>query len=369
MNKKIQSITTVLTLLIFISFSIIFLFLDKKEFSENENRVLESVPKYSFHDLKSGKYISKWENYMTDHFPFRDTWMGIKTVYQRLLGYQEMNGVYIGKEETLFQKYQPPKNTDQLVTVLNDFYHKNDIPMYLMLVPTSGVIYPEKLPNHVNFDNQLQTLQYIYEKVDMKKVNVYDSLLDGKDNGNMFYRLDHHWTTLGAYYGYLAYCKENGIEPVPLSNYQQETVTNGFNGTLYSKANIYTFQPDSMERYISAQQLEVNYVYSNKVTNTLYEDSHLQTKDKYAMFLDGNHPLIQIKTDVERGKNLLILKDSYANSLIPFLTNHYTNIHVLDMRFYNDQVSQYILDNKIDEVLILYNMNGIDEDLGIYNIR
>lgn len=369
MNKKIQSITTILILIFIVSFSIIFLFLDKKEFSENENRVLEKVPNYSFNDLKNGKYIKKWENYMTDHFPFRDTWMGIKTSYQRLLGYQEMNGVYIGKEETLFQKYEEPKNTDKLITVFNDFYHKNKIPMYLMLVTTSGTVYSEKLPNYVDFDHQTQTLQYIYDKVDMKTVDVYSSLLEGKTSGNMFYRLDHHWTTLGAYYGYLAYCKETGIEPIPLSNYQQETVTTEFNGTLYSKANIYTFQPDSIERYIPNQPLEVNYVYSNKITNTLYEDSHLQTKDKYAMFLDGNHPLIQIKTDVKDGKNVLILKDSYANSLIPFLTNHYTNIHVLDMRFYNDSVSQYIMDNKIDEVLILYNMNGIDEDLGIYNIR
>lgn len=369
MDKKIQSITTVLTLLLFVSFSIIFLFLNKKEFSENENRVLEKVPSYSFSDLKSGKYIAKWENYITDHFPFRDTFMGIKTSYQRLLGYQEMNGVYIGKEETLFQKYEEPKNTDKLITVLNDFDHNNNIPMYLMLVPTSGVIYPEKLPNHVDFNNQIKTLQYIYDNIDMTTVDVYNALLEGKNKGDMFYRLDHHWTTLGAYYGYLEYCQKIGIDPLIFADYNKEVVTTEFNGTLYSKANIYTFQPDSIERYRNNQELEVNYVYSNKVTDTLYEDSHLQTKDKYAMFLDGNHPLIQIKTDVKDGKNLLILKDSYANSFIPFLTSNYTNIHVLDMRFYNEVVSEYIKDNKIDEVLILYNMNGIDEDLGIYNIR
>lgn len=369
MEKKIQSVITVLTLTLLLSFSVIFFFLEKKEFSENENRVLEKVPSYSFSDLKSGKYVQSIENYITDHFPFRDTWMGVKTTYQRLLGYQEMNGIYIGKEERLFQKYEEPKNTDRLIDVMNKFSDQTDIPIYFMLVPTSGTIYPEKLPRYINFDNQIASLNKIYEKVHMNNVDVYSSLLEGKKHSNMFYRLDHHWTTQGAYYGYLAYCKEAKLEPMDLTNYQKEIVAKDFNGTLYSKANIYTFEPDSIERYIHNQALEVNYVFSNKITNTLYEDSHLLTKDKYAMFLDGNHPLIQIKTDVQNGQRLLILKDSYANSMIPFLTSHYERIDILDMRFYNEAVSKYIEDNKINQVLILYNMNGIDTDLGIYNIK
>ena len=365
MKKNFLSVFIILFVL---GFSILFILLPKKQFSENENRYLESFPKFSFNSLMSGKYIINLENYITDHFPFRDTFMSIKTKYQLLIGQKLINNIYIGKNEYLFQKYENPVNTNKLINKLNEFYQNNDVNMSIMLVPSSGTINKDKLPNKVSFDLQNETIKYIYDNLRFNSIDVTNSLIEGSKKYEMYYRLDHHWTTYGAYYAYLEFCKSNNIEAISLDEFDIKTITEDFNGTLYSKANIYSYKPDKIDILLNDSKLSVNYVASNRVTDNLYEDKHLNTKDKYAYFLDGNHPLIQITNEEQEGE-ILIIKDSYANSFIPFLTNHYNKIHVIDLRFYNSSVSNYIKENKIENVLFLYNIQGIDNDTGIYKIK
>lgn len=365
MKKNFLSIFIITFIL---GFSILFILLPKKEFSENENRYLEKFPKFSFNELLNGKYINDLESYLTDHFPLRDAFMSIKTKYQLLIGQKLINGVYVGKDEYLFQKYENPVNTDKLINKLNEFYTNNDINMSIMLVPSSGVINTDKLPNNVSFDLQLETIKYVYDNLKFSGIDVTESLKEGSKEYEMYYRLDHHWTTYGAYYAYLEFCKYNDIEPLELNSFRHVTITNTFNGTLYSKANIYSYKPDKIDIFLNDSKLSVKYVASNRTTDTLYEDKHLNTKDKYAYFLDGNHPLIQIINEEQEGE-ILIIKDSYANSFIPFLANHYNKIHVIDLRFYNSSVSSYIEENNIEKVLFLYNMQGIDNDTDIYKIK
>jgi len=365
MNKNLLSIFIIIFIF---SFSTIFIFSPKKEFSENENRYLQTFPEFTFENLLDGKFISEFESYLTDHFPFRDIFMGIKTKYQLLLGQRLINEVYIGKDEYLFQKYNDPKNTEKLITKLNEFYENNNVNMQIMLAPSSGVINSDKLPNNVSFNKQTETINYIYDNLKFDSIDVTDALIEANKNYQTYYRLDHHWTTYGAYYAYLEFCKANNIKPLDISDYNIQTVTDEFNGTIYSKANIYSYKPDKIDVFLNNEQVKVNYVASNKITNTLYEEKHLNTKDKYAYFLDANHALIEITNESKEGE-ILIIKDSYANSFIPFLTSHYNKIHVLDLRFYNGSVTEYIKQNNIENVLFLYNIQGIDEDLGIYRIK
>jgi len=366
MKKNLLSIFIIIFVL---GFSIFFIFNPKQKFSENENRFLQEFPKFSFESLLSGEYINNLENYLTDHFPLRDAFMGIKTKFQLLLNQKLINDVYIGKDEYLFQKYNDPVNTDKLINKLNQFYQNNNtVNMSFMLVPSSGVINKDKLPNNVSFDKQKDTINYIYENIDFNYIDVTNSLIDGNKEYEMYYRLDHHWTTYGAYFAYLEFCKINNIEPLSINNFEIKTVTEEFNGTIYSKANIYSYKPDKIDVFLNDEKVKVNYVVSNKVTNTLYEEKHLSTKDKYAYFLDANHPLIEITNETKKGE-ILIIKDSYANSFIPFLTNHYNKIHIIDLRFYNGSVTNYMKENNIENVLFLYNVQGIDDDLGIYKIK
>ena len=365
MKKNILSIFVIIFVL---GFTFTFIVLPKNEFSENENRYLAKFPEFSFETLLNGEYIKGVENYLADHFPLRDTFMTIKTNYQLLLGQKLINDTYVGKNQYLFQKYDNPINTDKLINKLNEFYSNNDVNMSIILVHSSGVINKDKLPNNVSFDSQLDTIKYIYDSLDFKGIDVTNSLIEGSNKYDMYYRLDHHWTTYGAYYAYLEFCEENNITPLNINDFEIKTVTDNFNGTLYSKANIYSYKPDKIDVFLNNEKLSVKYVATNRVTDTLYEDKHLDTKDKYAYFLDANHALIEITNGSKEGE-ILVIKDSYANSFIPFLTNHYNKIHVIDLRFYNGSVTEYIKTNKIDNVLFLYNIQGIDNDTGIYKIK
>ena len=151
-------------------------------------------------------------------------------------------------------------------------------------------------------------------------------------------------------------------------------VTNAFNGTLASTSGyetgydepIYIYAPDNLK---NATEAVVNNVNEKKKTATLYDTSKLKGKDKYALFLGGNYPILDIKTTADSTDRLLIIKDSYANSLIPLLTAHYENIYVVDLRYFNGKLfqlmEQYEPEQGMD-VLVLYDCIHFLEDFKYY---
>ena len=366
-----NKILPIIISLIIIFFGIFFFINPKKAFSENENRFLTKFPNYSFDSLKEGTYTEKIKDYTADHFPFRDAFMYIKTTFDKLLGKKDINNVYLGSDEYLLQKYEKPLNTDKIINTLNNFYDKiNYTNMSLMLVPTSITINEDKLPNFALTYDQLETMKNIYDNLKFNDVDVSEILKN--DEYQMYYRLDHHWTTYGAFMAYQKYCQDNNINPYKISDFDIKEVTSKFNGTLYSKVNDYSLLSDKIHVFnLKNSNYKVNYVYTDKITDTLYEYSYLDKKDKYALFLDNNHPLIEITNEnIDSNKEILVIKDSYANSFIPFLINHYKKVHVIDPRYYNKVISDYVKENSnIKDVLILYNMNTLDKDTGILTVK
>lgn len=371
-NVKYYKLLGIVLSLFVITFTILFLFQKKVTFSENENRYLSKFPTFSFENLKSGKYTEGMKDYLSDHFPFRDFFMSVKTKTDLMSGKELINNVYIGKEEYLLENYKKPVNSNRIIDVLNKFYgDMNYINMNLMLVPTSITINASKLPKNAPTYSQTEEINNIYSKIKFDTIDVTDALERGNQDYQMFYRLDHHWTSYGAYYAYLEFCKANDLKPLDITEFDIQEVTSDFNGTLYSKTNLYTLTPDKIHIFIPKNHnYEVNYVSTKRVTDTLYEEKYLQEKDKYSYFLDNNHPLITITNkEIHNGKELLVIKDSYANSMIPFLVNHYEKVHVIDPRFYKLSIEDYLKENSnIKDLLILYNMNTIDQDLGILTI-
>ena len=232
-----------------------------------------------------------------------------------------------------------------------------------MIVPTSEEINYKKLPSNVVLPSQKEMIDYIYSKIKFNTVNVYDTINKNNDKYQMYYYLDHHWTTYAAYYAYLEYAKNNDIQPLDITDFDVELVTKDFNGTLYSKTNDYSRNSDSIYVFNRKNNLKVEYVYEDKVTDTMYEYSYLDKKDKYSLFLDNNHPLIIItNNDIITNKEIIVIKDSYANSLIPFLVNHFKKVHVIDPRYYNLSITSYLKENpNIKDGLIIYNANGLDD--------
>ena len=361
MKDKIISITISLIIILLM---IMFIFNKKEEFSYNENRYLQKFPDFTFEKLINNQYLDKLTNYFSDYFPFRNELINIRTNTLLFLGFKEVNNVFV-KNDYLIEKYKKPEKTKKLINKLNYINEQLDVDMSIMLVPTSVSINKEYIPKfYVN--NQIDTLNYIYNNLDFKTINVYDVFHENKDKYQLYYYMDHHWTIYGAYLAYVEYCKQNDIKNYDLSDFTITPVSNDFKGTLYSKI-LKTTKNDVIYK-IEKDDIKYTVKYIDHTTNTLYDDKYLNEKDKYSYYLSNNSSIIEIETNVDNNEELLIIKDSYANSIVPYLVNHYKKLIIIDPRYYKSSIIEYVKNNNIKKVLFIYNMNTIDTDSGIYTI-
>lgn len=373
-NNKFHTLVSIILSGSILLFSIAFLIMPKQVFSENENRYLAKWPSLSWEKIKNGEYMEDINTYVSDHFPLRDFMMGLKADVEIAFGKKEINNVYIAKDDYLIEAYDIPVNTDRISDTFSKFYQKlnaTDIDINLMLVPTAHYILSDKLPSNVPEANQMDVANIIYEKSGIPAIDCTSYLSKAADSEQVYYYTDHHWTTYGAYQGYVAFCEKKGFNPVSLEQMNKEIVTEEFYGTVYSKVNDYSHKADSIVVYTNPEdELTVNYTDTEEITNSLYNFDYVLQKDKYSLFLNNLHTLIEVtneKADTER--ELVLIKDSYANCMVPFLAHHYKKIYVFDTRYYKQGPSAFIKDNpSVTDILLLYNMNTLDTDAGIRGI-
>ncbi|QHW33910.1 hypothetical protein GZH47_26010 [Paenibacillus rhizovicinus] len=349
-------------------------FTPDKPFSESENRVLDEAPAFSLHSLESGKFTSSYESYVSDQFAFRDTWAGAKTDADRALGKKDNNGVFLGKDGRLIEQFTSPPEADMedRIKAIQTFDQAlPNLRKYVMLVPTAASLLSSELPAYAPVGDELADLNRVRQLLprNVRFVDVY-SALSAEQEQSIFYKTDHHWTTFGAYYAYLELCKSMGITPQDQSSFAIREVTDEFYGSLYSKSGFRHLKPDAIHLFLPkrANKIKVEYVDEGDTSDSLYDMDNLVKKDKYSVFLNGNHALIRIVTDGPANKKLLVVKDSYANSLIPFLVNHFGEIDVVDLRYYEDSLSKLIQERQINDMLVLYNIKTFFEDASILNI-
>lgn len=348
-----------------------------KSFSEQENRDLQQFPKFSFETLFAGKYTSKVETYVADQFPFRDAWTTLKARCELATGKEQNKNVYLCKDGTLLEKYDAPnpKQLDTNIAAVKNFAQKAPVPVYFALVPGNAEIHKELLPKNAPSASEKEVIDYCYANSGAKNIDVESTLLAHK-NEYIYYRTDHHWTTLGAYYGYQTLLSAMGHTPSPLSDFPAETVSMDFYGTIYSKSGISWVQPDEID--IRAQQQPdtkiTNYISGQAAETPMYDKSFLEKKDKYAMFMGGNTPLEIVKTGKTNAPKILVLRDSYFDSVTPYMQNDFSEIHIMDLRYYKTQamqqsVSDYIKQNDIDEVLICYSVVTFGTDTNVFLLQ
>lgn len=344
-------------------------------FSEYENRILAAKPEYSLEKLLSGTYTKDYETYVTDQFTGRDSWIFLKTATDLLLGKKEVNGVYLAKDGTLIEKHAEkdikPETVArrlELVKELTAWWEERETGgrLRILLAPTADNILTDKLPDYAGYFPQEPLIRKVAETVaDKYVINVTDMLKAHKEE-YIYYGTDHHWTTLGAYYGYCAWAENMGMTPM---SYNADTVSDSFLGTLHSKTNL-PVEPDTIEAPVTGD-VRVYYDFSDEVHTSLYEESYLGTKNQYGYFLDDNHPFVQIEVENPapgtEGRKLFVIKDSYANCFVPFLTAHYETIYVLDLRYYRASLFSLLEECDADgsmDVLVLYNViHFLDEFL------
>lgn len=361
-----KNISVIITTIMVLIGMITFIIIPKSDFSEGENRVLQSFPDVNIKNITEGKFTKELSEYLSDHFPIRNSFINIKTSFEKnILKKKLINNIYVCDDGYFIENYKKPENTDRIINTFNKFAENTNVKPDLILVPTAITIYDDKLPEFAYPYSQLNEIDKIYSNTNTNNIDIYDILNSEKGKKELFYRLDHHWTTDGAYLGYKAFCDAKGINPLPESEFNIETVSDDFKGTIYSKLNDFSLNGDVIKSY--NKDLNLTITYDDKKSDSLYAPEYLVEKDKYSYFLNNINTLIEItNNDVDTDKELVIAKDSYANCMIPFLVNHYKKIYVFDPRSYKGSISEFANSHKnVSDILILYNMNTIDNDTGV----
>ncbi|MBR2743619.1 MAG: hypothetical protein IKD89_08545 [Clostridia bacterium] len=339
--------------------------LPDKEFLENENRMAQTLPKFSADALLSGKWTAEFEEYSNDQFVFRDGFISLKSMSERALGRHENGGVFFGRDR-LIEAFPPAdeKLFSDNVNAVKAFADATEVPVYFALIPTAAHIYRGELPYGAPFADEETLISKAYA-VFGGGADIAGALSAHRDE-YIFYRTDHHWTSLGARYGCGALCDELGLDSAVLSGYKKDVLTEDFNGTLYSLSGARDITPDEIDAYVPSELITVErYDSAEPSAGGLYYYENLTVKDKYRVFLGGNSPRVVIKTRNYGAPALLVIRDSYCDSLAPFLTPYFSEIHLLDLRYYKSGVSEYIEDNDIDKVLVIYGLKKFSEDTNI----
>ncbi|WP_040193111.1 DHHW family protein [Clostridium culturomicium] len=343
----------------------------EKIYSELENRKLASKVKFTVEGAINGSFSKKYEEYINDQFIGRDLWIDLKSRSEYVLGKIENNGVIYGKNNYLFDKFDA-LDTDRVITNINalNIFIKNaeelGSDVSVMIVPSSYEVYKEMLPEEAPLINQEEEIKFIYNELDGgRKLNIVKLFQENKEN-QLYYKTDHHWNINGAYLAYKDYIEEIGEKPINLNELKENNVDN-FYGTFFSKAKPFKLEPDVLTYYdISNIEMKIG----AETYDSLYDFSYLNARDKYSIFLRGNNPLTIIKNrDLNNGKKLLVIKDSFANSMVPFLTQNFEEIHVIDLRAFMPQLSNYISEEKFNNILVLYNFMNFSKDTNLIKFK
>ncbi|MBC5780248.1 DHHW family protein [Blautia difficilis] len=342
-------------------------------FSEKENRILASRPALKLDQIISGGYEKQFETYENDQFPLRDMWITLKATTDRLMGKVEENGVYLGKNGYLMEAFNAPSQTqyDATVNAMTSFAQKHpDLKQYALIAPNSVNILKSNLPAFAPADDQnpwIDKLKDSLTSAGVTFIDIRDTFTDHKAE-DLYYHTDHHWTTLGAYYAYLQAAAVMGID-ISSDSYDKAPVSQTFKGTLSAKSGFRSGETDELDVFLpngdNTLSSVVNYVDEQKKSASFYDTSKLNTRDKYALFFGGNHAQIKISTPTESNNTLLVLKDSYANSFVPFLAQHYRKIIMIDPRYYYGDLEQLLQVENVQEVLYLYNANTFFADTSL----
>lgn len=348
-------------------FAIACLVAPDREFSEGENRNLAQLPKLSGKALAGGSFFKGINDHYSDQFVFRDQWISLKSGVDVARGQRVENGVIVGSDGYLFAEPEEPVNetTEKNASAINSFTEKYpDLHTSMILAPAAANIMKDKVPGNIYVRDQIKDVEDFGNKLSDKVafINVSD-ILSGKKDDYIFYCTDHHWTGEGAKYVTEGAAEKLGIKNWNADDFDKYTVTENFYGTLSSKSGL-SGSKDTVDVYSSKKDVEyyVRYADENEVSSSMFNSEKLEEKDKYTVFFGGNHPLVEIHTTADTGKNLLIFKDSYANSIVQFLYPYYDNIIMADPRYYYEDISQVIKNNNITDVLFCYSGNILFTD-------
>lgn len=345
-----------------------------QDFSDTEKRVLSSFPEVKLSAVADGTFESKLETYIQDQMPLRNTWVGLSALFNYATGQNGTDGFYVAKDQYLINTpcKENERNLNSNLRYLNAFAENMGLPSYMLVVPETGYVLDNLLPakhkayrDDIWFDKIQEQTKECYRWVDVR-----DDFLAGKDSTQIYYRTDHHWTSDGALLGANAFLKACGRPALQKSDFEVERCP-GFYGTIHSKAALWNKPADTMELWhiphgnvtTTVQDLGKPEAVTQK---DVFFREHLEKYDMYPTYLNGNHSFTHIvNPDAPEGV-LLILKDSFGNTLATELTASFREIIMVDLRYYRTQaVSDLVKEYKVDTILVNYSLDSLMNDTNI----
>ena len=323
-----------------------------RAFSENENRYLQLTPKLSWDTVMSGDFMEDMEEYTSDQIVFRDLWTATRSLLQRAEGKEDISGTYLGAEGRYFAKVTEDSfnraGLEKNAGYIREFFAASGKSCRAMIVPSPAGVLRDMLPENAPYYDEAGAFEWLDAALGSSLLDVRATLADVEDP---YYHTDHHWTTMGAQAAYRRWAEVTG------HTVREDTLvcaTEAFRGTLYSKVLL----PDSVyDSVYYAPEITAESVVCDGKDGTLYDRDALTRKDKYELFLGGNYGQCVITTGTENGKHLLLVKDSFANSFVPFLLGDYETVTMIDLRYFRGSMAELAAES--DDILVLTEITNL----------
>lgn len=323
-----------------------------RAFSENENRYLQPTPKLSWDTVMSGDFMENMEEYTSDQIVFRDLWTATRSLLQRAEGKEDISGTYLGAEGRYFAKVTEDSfnraGLEKNAGYIREFFAASGKSCRAMIVPSPAGVLRDMLPENAPYYDEAGAFERLDAALGGSLLDVRETLADVEDP---YYHTDHHWTTMGAQAAYRRWAEVTGHT---VREDALVCATEEFRGTLYSKVLL----PDSVyDSVYYAPEITAESVVCDGKDGTLYDGDALARKDKYELFLGGNYGQCVITTGTENGKQLLLVKDSFANSFVPFLLGDYETVTMIDLRYFRGSMAELAAES--DDILVLTEITNL----------
>lgn len=364
-------VTTICFLLVIGIFTWCTLLKEDTGFSETENRVLTSEPKFTLEALFDGSFTKEYQAYVRDQFPERNKFVAMRNYVEKCFGKSMINNVLLCKDDYYIEVHNRENYESELantnLNALRSFTDRYALKLgennvSAMIVPTAQTVLTNKFYDGMYAYDQIEYLKKISSILPNNVFIDTYSPLKLHDEEYIYYKTDHHWTTFGAYLAYEQWTKDKAIEKIELKDVTINQVANDFYGTINNKLNI-SMKSDSIYSYLPTNiAFSMEYNMSGEKTFSFFDDKFIDSKDKYGYFFGGNPGLVDITSEVNNNKSLLIIKDSYANCIVPLYAAHFEKTYVVDLRYFNMSIDEFIEEYKVTDILVLYNVDSFATD-------
>lgn len=343
-----------------------------------ENREPAVMPDTSVNNIIFGSFCADFEKYLSDNVGLRGRLIEISNNFQNLKGIKSYGSIsnanadlgtgdaatekgLLTTDDTIMEIFKSkPESRERYTAMVNHYATKlpENVKLYSMVIPTRIEFTGKKYTGLA--DSQLETINLIYVGVN-ERVTTVDaySMLEAHKDEYIYFRTDHHWTTLGAYYAYKQFCAAAGVPVADISNFE-ENKAEGFLGYLYNQAQATNLKnkPDTIYWYTKGENLPFKAkAWENgeivEYSGKLFVPPVLGAETKYSIFLGGDHPLLDMNTSVSNGRTILVIKDSYANAFMPWLTNSFERIVAVDPRSFGGDISEVVSEYNVTDVLLM----------------